>query len=300
MTEILEVINCPTCGETLIRENKSLVCPNRHTFDIAKQGYVNLLPPGKEKNAHTGDEQIMVKARVDFLSCGHYKRISDRLAELIAEHILTDTDAVICDMGCGEGYHTTNIADGVYRELDKPVLTVGFDASKHAAVYSSKLSRSLGMMPKDGVGAEFDSPVQTYFMPANIFRLPLYNSSVSAAVSMFAPIAWDEVKRILKPGGILAVVSSGRDHLIEMRSLIYDEVRFSDSAPVVSEGFSLVATDELRYETTVETNEDIRNLFMMTPFYYKTTEVGRERLYMSESLKITVNVNYSIFRVDEV
>ena len=300
MTEILKVINCPICKSALIRENKSLVCPSRHTFDISKQGYVNLLPPGKEKNAHTGDEQVMVKARVDFLSRGYYKNISDRLAEIIAEHIQTDTDAVLCDMGCGEGYHTTNFANGVYRKLNRPVLAVGFDASKHAAVYSSKLSRSLGMMPKDGVGAEFDSPVQTYFMPANIFHLPLCDSSVSAAVSMFAPIAWDEVKRVLKQGGILAVVSSGRDHLIEMRNLIYDEVRLSDFEPEAADGFSLVATDELRYETTIETNEDIRNLFMMTPFYYKTTEAGRERLYSSENLKITVNVNYSIFKVDEI
>ena len=299
MTEILKVINCPICQRALIRENKSLVCPNRHTFDIAKQGYVNLLPPGKEKNAHTGDEQVMVKARVDFLSRGYYKNISDRLAEIIAEHIQTDTDAVLCDMGCGEGYHTTNIADGVHRGLNRPVLSVGFDASKHTAVYSSRLSRTLGMMPKDGVGAEFDSQVQTYFMPANIFHLPLCDSSVSATVSMFAPIAWDEVKRVLKPGGILAVVSSGREHLIEMRNLIYDEVRLSDFEPEAADGFSLVATDELRYETTIETNEDIRNLFMMTPFYYKTTEAGRERLYSKESLKITVNVNYSIFKVDE-
>jgi 23S rRNA (guanine745-N1)-methyltransferase len=298
MTEILSIINCPVCGGTLIRENKSLVCPHRHTFDIAKQGYVNLLPPGKEKNAHTGDEQVMVKAIVDFLSRGYYKNISDRLAELITEHIPTDTDAVLCDMGCGEGYHTTNIADGVHRGTGKPVLAVGFDASKHAAVYSSRLSRSLGMMPKDGVGAEIDSHVQTYFMPANIFRLPICDSSVGAAVSMFAPIAWDEVKRVLKPGGILAVVSSGRDHLIEMRNLIYDEVRLSDFEPEAAEGFSLVASDELCYETIIETNDDIRNLFMMTPFYYKTTEAGRERLYSKESLKITVNVNYSIFKVD--
>ncbi len=297
MTEILKIINCPVCGETLERENKSLVCPRRHTFDIAKQGYVNLLPPGKEKNAHTGDEQIMVKARVDFLSKGYYKRISDRAAELIAEHIPADSDAVLCDMGCGEGYHTCNISDGVHRLTSRDVLTMGFDASKHGAVYSSRLSRSLGMMPKDGVGAACDSPVQTYFMPANIFHLPVSDHSVSAAVSMFAPIAWDEVRRVLKPGGILAVVSSGRDHLIEMRSLIYDEVRLSDFEPEAVDGFSLIASDELRYETDIETNEDIKNLFMMTPFYYKTTEAGRERLYSKESLKITVNVNYSIFRV---
>jgi 23S rRNA (guanine745-N1)-methyltransferase len=77
-----------------------------------------------------------------------------------------------------------------------------------------------------------------------------------------------------------------------------NQVRLSDFEPEAAEGFSLVASDELCYETTIETNDDIRNLFMMTPFYYKTTEAGRERLYSKESLKITVNVNYSIFKVD--
>ena len=298
MTDILSIIRCPLCGGQLRREGKSLLCDSRHTFDISKQGYVNLLPPGKEKNAHTGEEKIMVKARVDFLSRGYYKNISDRLAELMSEQIDTGSPIVICDMGCGEGYHTCNFTEGVHSRLNKPVLTLGFDASKHAAVYSSKLSRSRGMMPKDGVGAEFNSPVGAYFMPANIFHLPTPDHSVSAAVSMFAPIAWDEVKRILKPGGILAVVSSGRDHLMEMRSLIYDEVKLSDFTPAACEGFTAVARDELTYETTIETNEDIRNLFMMTPFYYKTTEAGRERLYSKDNLKITVNVNYIIFRMD--
>ncbi len=259
---------------------------------------MNLLPLGKEKHAHTGDEQLMVKARVDFLGRGYYKRISDRLSEMIAEHIDASCPTVLCDMGCGEGYHTCNVTRGVQGILNAPVLSLGFDASKHAAVYSSRLSRSLGMMPKDGIGAEFDSAEEAYFMPANIFHLPVADHSVSAAVSMFAPIAWDEVKRILKPGGILAVVSSGRDHLMEMRSLIYDEVKLSDFTPAACEGFTPVARDELTYETMLESNEDIKNLFMMTPFYYKTTEAGRERLYSKDSLNITVNVNYIIFRMD--
>lgn len=300
MTDILSIIQCPNCGGQLKRENKSLVCENRHTFDVAKQGYVNLLPPGKEKNARTGDEQLMVKARVDFLSGGYYAPISKKLGELAARStdVAENERIVVCDMGCGEGYHTCNITSVISETTKRPVLSLGFDASKHAAIYSSRLSKSKGMMPSDGIGAEFDGVAQAYFMPANIFHLPAKDHSVDVAVSMFAPIAWDEVKRILKPGGILAVVSSGRDHLMEMRSLIYDEVRVSDFVPVAHEGFGEVCRDSLTYTAEIRNAEDIKNLFVMTPFYYKTAEAGRERLYAQDKLDVTIDINYMIFKVE--
>lgn len=298
MTNILELIRCPLCGGELTRRDKSLVCEKRHTFDISKEGYVNLLPPGKEKNARTGDEQLMVKARVDFLGGGYYKKISDRLAELIAEYVGDDGTAVVCDMGSGEGYHTCNVTSVLAEKLGTSVLSMGFDASKHGAAYASKLSKRSEMMPKEGIGADFALPRQAYFMPANIFHLPICDHCVTVAVSMFAPIAWDEVKRILKPGGILAVVSSGREHLMEMRHLIYDEVHLSDFVPESCAGFTEVCRDRLTYMADIPTADDVKNLFMMTPFYYKTTETGRQRLYSKDSLTVTVDVNYMIFRMD--
>ena len=279
--------------------DKSLVCENRHTFDVAKQGYVNLLPPGKEKNARTGDEQLMVKARVDFLAGGYYSPISEKLAELAAPLVDgRDEPIVVCDMGSGEGYHTCNITSNLGRIKNQPVLSLGFDASKHGAIYGSRLAKSKGMMPVDGIGGECGSDTQAYFMPANIFHLPLLDHSVDVAVSMFAPIAWDEVARILKPGGILAVVASGRDHLLEMRSLIYENVNISEFEPVCHTGFAEVCRDSLTYKTEIKDNGQIKNLFVMTPFYYKTTEAGRERLYAKDELTVTVHINYMIFKVE--
>ncbi|MBE6616968.1 MAG: hypothetical protein E7627_03345 [Ruminococcaceae bacterium] len=298
MTDILSIIKCPVCGGKLKRIEKSLVCENRHSFDVAKQGYVNLLPPGKEKNARTGDEQLMVKARVDFLSGDYYSPISEKFAELIAEHMPEEETVVLCDMGSGEGYHTCNITSCLAKLKNKPVLSLGFDASKHGAVYASRLARSKGMMSSGGIGEMLDADAQAYFMPANIFHLPVRDHSVSVAVSMFAPIAWDEVLRILKPGGILAVVASGREHLMEMRKLIYDDVHISEFDPVSHEGFSEICRDRLTYKTEIQCNDDIRNLFVMTPFYYKTTEAGRERLYSQEKLDITLDTNYMIFKVE--
>lgn len=224
---VFNYITCPVCGESLRREGPSLRCSHRHTFDIAKAGYVNLLPPGKEKNAHTGDEKIMVKARADFLSGNYYAPISDAVAAMMRKYFEDAACVSFADMGCGEGYHTCRIAE----KLELPVVAFGFDASKYAAEHASKLAKARKFMPREGVGAACDYAVQTYFFPANLFHLPLREHVLDAAVSMFAPIAGEEAHRILKPGGKLIVVSSGRKHLLELRQLIYDDVHFPILSP---------------------------------------------------------------------
>jgi len=294
MTNIFNTIICPVCGGALRRENRSLICQAGHTFDIAKSGYVNMLPPGKEKNARTGDEKDMVRARVEFLGRGYYNRISSAVADVIAG--FTD-GGVICDMGCGEGHHTCRIAAEVHEKTGRNVLSLGFDASKYAAECASKLAKAGGYLSRDGIGGDSDSPVQCAFMPGNIFHLPVADHSVDCARSMFAPVAGEEARRILRENGILAVVSSGRDHLLEMRQLIYEDVHLSDSLPETPEGFELAERRNLKYSTTIENKEDIASLFVMTPFYYKTTEAGRARLAERETLDVTAEVNISVFKV---
>ena len=297
MTNLLDLLVCPVCGTSLERVDKSLKCAAGHTFDIAKAGYVNLLPPGKEKNARTGDEKEMVKAREDFLSLGHYALIDDTLAGLVVQYAAGEAYTV-CDMGCGEGYHICRLAGRLAERTGRKVLAVGFDASKYAAERASKRSVRNGYMPRDGVGAVHDEDVSAYFLPGNIFHLPLADHSVNVALSMFAPVAGNEAKRVLSEDGILVVASSGKEHLFEMRQRIYDDVRLSDELPAVPDGFREIARANAKYQTAIQTTEALMSLFTMTPFYYKTTEAGRERLISSEMpFIVTVDVNYSIFGV---
>lgn len=294
MTDILDILACPTCSAPLHRDGGSLKCLLGHTFDIAKSGYVNLLPPGKGKNAHTGDERDMVKARVSFLSRGYYNRISKNAAALIASRFSHDLPITLVDMGAGEGYHTL-LCTTELRKSGFDVLSVGFDASKYASECGMKKARAAALSSKNS----FECSSSLYFIPANIFSLPIADASADVCLSMFAPIPWDEVCRVLKksPGSMLLVVSSGKNHLIEMRRLIYDSVVISDSLPEADERFSLVSSEELEYKTRLTSPEDIQNLFMMTPFYYKTTEEGKNRLFSHGELEITVDVNYTIFRL---
>ncbi|MBQ7313310.1 MAG: methyltransferase domain-containing protein [Clostridia bacterium] len=291
------LLRCPLCGGLFTRYNKSLRCDSGHSFDVAKAGYVNLLPPGKEKNARTGDERDMVKAREEFLSAGHYAAISDALADAAAQYAPRESYTV-CDMGCGEGYHTCRFAARLAERTGAPVTAVGFDASKYAAERACKRAVREGLMPKDGIGAAFDGNASAYFMPGNIFRLPLADHSVNLALSMFAPVAGDEAKRVLTEDGLLIVVSSGKEHLLEMRQRIYDDVRLSDELPAVPDGFREIARVNGKYQTAIQSTEALMSLFTMTPFYYKTTEAGRERLVSADlPFSVTVDVNYSIFGV---
>lgn len=297
MTDILELLRCPNCNAPMTLREKTLVCENGHCFDRAKSGYVNLLPPGKGKNARTGDEQVMVDARVNFLKLGFYNRISDMTAASAAEYApKRDGTLSLCDMGSGEGWHSCRIAEKTGEITGKNVLLVGVDASKHGADRASRLSRSRNLMPKEGIGAPHSGERAAYFVPANLFHTPFGDGVFSAALSMFAPIAWEEAFRILAEDGVLVVVSSGREHLLEMRQLIYDEVRFSEEEIPTSPLFEVADRRNLRYTVTLPDKEAIANLFMMTPFYYKTTEAGKARLLGRDTLDVTVDVNYTIYR----
>ena len=291
-SSVMSLLACPVCGGSLSRVGQSLVCEKRHTFDVSRSGYVNLLPPGKEKNAHTGDEKAMIRARADFLSCGHYSRISTTLAELTAEERGVRR---FCDMGSGEGRHTLTFAARLAEITGAKVAGIGADASKYGAEAASKLSRSLGFMPEEGIGGDFCGNTEVSFVTANIFALPVRSESLDGCISMFAPVPWDECRRTLGKGGLLAVVSSGRDHLIEMRRLIYDDVHETDFAPVAAEEFAKASSSSISYTAHLSTEKEIHDLFTMTPFYYRTNEEGRTRLFARRSLDVTVNVNYTFF-----
>ncbi len=287
---ILNLLRCPTCGGALTRDSGILRCENGHCMDIAREGYVNLLPPGKGKNAKTGDERDMLRARRDFLSGGYYAPVSTTIGSLLPR-FLPAGDVVLCDSGCGEGWHTLQFT-GVLSQVnpDREILTIGFDASKYGAASGMKTARQQGL---DGVLGD-EKPIQVFFFPANLFHLPVTDHTVSAVVSMFAPIAAAENSRVLRDDGILVVASSGRDHLKELRELLYEDVTYTDKTPVV-DGFSLCHHETVRYTTTLPDKDTIYRLFTMTPFYYRTTEAGRERLLSVKKLTVTVETELWIF-----
>ncbi len=293
---IFDVLKCPVCGGGLFVCGGSLVCrgERRHCFDIASSGYVNLLPPGKAKNAHTGDDKTMISARAEFLNKGYYLRISERLGTLalsLMKYIKDGEKSIfVIDAGCGEGYHTCG-ALKILGGAGADVYALGFDASKHGASSAAKRAR------RGGLFCGWDDPLsRAFFAAGNIFELPVRDSSCDFVFSSFAPIAWEESFRALKNGGFLITVSAGESHLFELRELLYSEPRKRAASITPPRGFDGVCRETLSYKTEVVGEKDIMSLFTMTPFYYRTSREDREKLSGISSIDITVESVFSVYK----
>lgn len=291
--ELYEKLICPLCRTPLHREENALVCNNaerRHCYDLARSGYVNLLPPGKEKNSHTGDDRGMIAARTRFLDKGHYFAISKRVAELTASSVTDDNNRLtVIDCGCGEGYHTCNILktlSGASIDADM----IAFDASKHGCDRGSKRAFSGGYSPKNTDGC------RAVFSVGNIFAMPVKDGIADAVISMFAPIPGAEASRCLNKGGILAVISAGERHLFELRELLYDTPRESGGNVEVPEGFIEDGFERLTYSFTVTGSDELWDLFTMTPFYYRTSFADSKKLRSVDVLTATADVKITLFR----
>lgn len=282
-------LRCPLCGGVLLHEGGSLLCDGhagrRHCYDIAREGYVNLLPPGKKNNAHTGDDAAMIAARTSFLSGGYYDGISDAAADAFSFAKRSAESVAFCDAGSGEGYHTCRIARRLAAH-GSSVVGCGIDASKKGAASGARQARTVG----EGISLSFAA--------GNIFALPIEDVSLDAVFSLFAPIPAAEAYRTLKNDGLLVVVAAAPRHLWELRCLLYDDPREGNTAVSVPEGFALVQKTEYRTCVTLPNAQTVADLFTMTPFYYRTSPEGRARLAAVSSLEVSVEADVYVFQKD--
>jgi 23S rRNA (guanine745-N1)-methyltransferase len=193
LDDVVGCLACPLCGAGLARAGAVLRCPAGHAFDIARQGYVSLLPPGER--APAGDSAPMVAARVDFLGAGHYGSLARELAAAACAAI-TETGAPGCvlDVGAGPGYYLAAVLDGLPGRAG-----LALDASKFA------LRRAARAHPRIGAAA------------ADAWRrLPVADGAAAVVLDVFAPRNGAELRRVLHPAGRLLVVTPGPGHLAEL------------------------------------------------------------------------------------
>ena len=191
---------CPVCGGRLAREKTVWRCESRHSFDVARSGYVNLLPPSASGKRH-GDDKRMVAARTAFLSRGYYDHLIGAVAGSCAQ--LTGPDACVLDAGCGEGTYTRAIYDALAAKGGCPQL-LGADISAEA------VRRAARQVP-EGI-----------FCAASTAHLPLAAESLDLIVNIFSPLMAEEFLRVLKPGGYLLRVVPMERHLFELKAAVYD------------------------------------------------------------------------------
>lgn len=262
---------CPVCGESLGLHDKSYICINHHNFDRARSGYVNLF---QGKGTVHGDNKLMVNARKNFLEKDYYSHLLEALCITVNKYISEGN--LILDAGCGEGYYTA----GVYNYLDGRINICGIDISKTAVDSASKKCH--------------DIP----YAVASIFKIPLSDSKADMIINIFAPFCREEFIRVLKPSGILIMVIPSENHLWSLKKAVYDKPYRNEVKSYEIEGFEFVSSEKICKNIYLESNQDILNLFTMTPYYYKTGRIEQQRLSQLDTLDTETEFEILVYRKD--
>ncbi len=269
---------CPICRKNLKLSENSYKCKNNHCFDIAKNGYVNLLTTKGRNPKLAGDNQQMVKARTDFLDKKYYLKLAEKTGEIIKNLLRGIGKPIIIDSGCGEGFYTANYAKSV------PNAEIyGIDISKNAVSHCMTRCNSQDIS-------------NASFAVASSFELPFRELYADLIVCTFAPVTNDEYARVLKKSGKLVVVSPSARHLFGLKEVLYDEPYENKPNAYGLKKFVLEDEIEFNYEINLASNEDIQNLFTMTPYYYKTSEQAKEKLSALDSLKTECGFTIQTYR----
>lgn len=269
-----ELLCCPLDQLALQLDGTHLHCENGHSFDIARQGYVNLLGAGDKRSQDPGDSKEMVIARRDFLNGGHFQPVAHRLADLIDP--LVSADSIIVDAGCGEGYFLEQLQARLGSRNRLFPSMIGFDISKWAVQAATRRLAA------------------TWLVASNR-NIPLAERSADCLLSLFGFPVFESFQAVLKEGGTLLTVNPGPHHLIELREIIYPSVRHSESTDVqqaCDAGFSVAETSTLQFQTAPLSQLQIRQLLSMTPHLFRATREGKERAAGLDDFPVTVDVDF--------
>ena len=282
--KLLEAIRCPLCHGSMTLEcsddgkGASLRCMGqvkRHCFDLASSGYVNLMQPG---HGDGGDSKEAVRARREFLSLEYYSPAALALCDLVGRYA-EPWQGILIDAGCGEGYYTARLAA-------KGFSVAGVDLSRPAVDSAAK------RLGATGIGNGF-------FSVSSVYDLPMADASAAAVVNVFAPCAEEEFLRVLRPGGILAVMYAGPEHLMGLKKVLYDTIYENDGRADLPKGMKLLTEERVKFEIQVEGNGAVQNLFAMTPYYWKTSREDGEKLKKLDSLTTTVDMILAVYQKKE-
>ncbi|MCL1079180.1 23S rRNA (guanine(745)-N(1))-methyltransferase [Parashewanella spongiae] len=264
---------CPLCAQPLSQIERTYKCKNRHSFDIAKEGYVNLLPVHKKSSIDPGDNKEMMRSRREFLDKGFYQYLSDRINQLILEFKLNVTN--LLDIGCGEGYYTNRLVESLSSQSSTNAY--GLDISKTAVKLAAKRYKDVN------------------FCVASAFDTPFADNSFDGVLKVYAPSALTELKRIIKQDGYLITVSPGPEHHWFLKTVIYSEPKLNSNEDDLLEGFELVHSERLQSLMSLNEATDVTNFLSMTPYAWKLSEFQKSQL-CANNLKCELDFKIQIHK----
>ena len=280
------VFACPVCGAALTLDAAAATCANKHTFDRARNGYVNLLLSNKKQSAEPGDSLAMLQSRRAFLEGGYYDQMAaaaiTALADVVSSAAVpSDGERHIADLGCGEGFFTARAHAALATATTVPPTFYGVDISRPGI----KMAASRGQ--------------DIRWIVASLHRSPFLPASLSAALSVFAPIDAADVRRVLRDDGALITVTPGPDHLDALRIIIYSSVKPHPPTPALMAGdtlFTHLSSTRVRYPIALESQSEIMHLLAMTPYYWHISRGTRAAIEELQRLELTVDAYVNVFR----
>lgn len=268
--ETLALLRCPICRGAFARNGNSLICPSRHCFDIARQGYVNLIPQQKESFYR----RELFESRAEVFAAGVYAPVTEAVSRTLDERV-EKPDAVLVDAGCGEGYYAKAVCPG------RPLRRIGFDLSRDAVKLAAR------------------GPKTADFFTGDLANIPLTDGCADVLLDVFTPANYREFARVLKPGGLLVKLAPREDYLIQLRHAAGTLLRHAsydggDVERYFAEKTRLVAREHIRYTLPVSPRLAY-HLARMTPML---AGIDVDALDLSRVTEITIDEEMFIGRFD--
>lgn len=276
------VFACPVCQDPLPRADGGFRCANGHLFDVAREGYVNLLLAQHRSSKDPGYNKEMIAGRRDFFDAGHYQELADGVAEVVASYLPDARERIVVDAGCGEGYYLRRLRSHLHVR-DQAALLCGMDISKHGIRVAAK---------RDPAGL---------YAVAGTYRMPVLPDRVDVLLTHFSPVSATDFRRVVRPGGVVLVGGPGEAHLFSFKELLYDApARHEPEATLADEtGFEVITAHRIRYPLRLRGPGQVANLLLMTPFFWSVPPETQARLAAMDELDTEVDVIVHAYRRTE-
>ena len=253
---------CPICQENLTLVESSLKCNNRHSFDLAKFGYVNLAPQIKQ-SANYDKENFQNRQQI--LEAGFYQAILDAVSDLLAS---SKTTKIILDIGCGEGFYSRKLQE---RHPDKTLYA--FDISKDSVQ----------------IAANSEPNWAVNWFVGDLARLPIKDASMNILLDIFSPANYGEFRRVLSKDGILIKVIPTENHLKEIRQRVQNQLTNKDYSNQdiknhFQEHFTILSSQTVSLTKPI-TADQLQALLSMTPLLF---HVDQTKIDWSQLTEITI------------
>lgn len=259
---------CPICQENLTLVETSLKCSNRHSFDLAKFGYVNLAPQIKQ-SANYNKENFQNRQQI--LEAGFYQAILETISDLLTN---SKTSQTILDIGCGEGFYSRKLQES---HSDKTFYA--FDISKDSVQIAAKSEPNWAV---------------NWFV-GDLARLPIKDASMDILLDIFSPANYGEFRRVLSKDSILIKVIPTENHLKEIRQMVQDQLTKKDySNQDIKEHFQehfSIQSSQIASLTKPISAEQRQALLAMTPLLF---HVDHTKIDWSQLTEITIEAEILI------